>query len=157
MYHTVSGYGISGVYETGRFALPLSETVRAGYTIFMLEFRQRQKRRRVLSSNLTILVLCVLVVLLGKETWDVYVKERKAAELLERVQVQQRNLNERAEFLESEIALLKDAGGVEGKLRERFGIAKPGEKVIVLVDTEATSSLQKTETGFWEKVFSWFR
>lgn len=123
----------------------------------MLEFRQRQKRRRVLSSNITILVLCALIVLLGKETWDVYVKEQKAAELLERAQIQQKSLDKRAEFLESEIALLANTSGVESKLRERFGIAKPGEKVIMLVDTEATTSLQETETSFWKKILSWFR
>ncbi len=123
----------------------------------MLEFRQRQKRRRMLSSNLTIIALCALALLLGKGTWDVYVKERKATELLEQAQIQQKSLNERSEFLESEIALLQNETGVETKLRERFGIARPGEKVIMLVDTEATTSLQKEDAGFWKKIFSWFR
>lgn len=123
----------------------------------MLEFRLRQKRRRLLSSNLTIAALCIVILILGKEVWDVYRRERLAREALSQAQVQKESLEKREEFLRSEIDLLADQEGVEGELRERYGIAKPGEKVIVLVDAEATTTLEQENTGWWKKFFFWLR
>lgn len=123
----------------------------------MLEFRLRQKRRRLLSSNLTILVLCIVIIILGKEVWDVYQRERLARESLSQAQVQKESLDKREQFLRSEIDLLENQEGVESELRERYGIAKPGEKVIVLVDAEATTTLRQENTSWWKKIFFWLR
>lgn len=122
----------------------------------MLEFRERQKRRRVLSSNITIGVLCIVIAIAAKETWDLYAKERHARELLENARVRQESLGEREAFLKSELANLGDEEGVEGELRERFGIAKPGEKVIVLIDEEATTTFEEPKKGWWARLWSWF-
>lgn len=103
-----------------------------------------------------VVVLTVVVLILGKEVWDVYKRERLARESLELARVQQEDLNRREEFLSSEIELLNDTEGVEGELRQRFGIAKPGEKVIVLVDEEATTTSPPPELSFWKKILSWF-
>ncbi len=122
----------------------------------MLEFRERQKRRRVLSSNITIGVLCIVIAITAKETWDLYAKERHARELLENARVRQESLGEREVFLKSELANLNDEEGVEGELRERFGIAKPGEKVIMLIDEEATTTFEEPDKGWWARLWSWF-
>lgn len=122
----------------------------------MLEFRERQKRRRLLSSNLLIFGLCILVVIVAKETWDLYTKEQHARELLENAEARQESLGEREAFLTSELSSLNDAEGVEGELRERFGIAKPGEKVIMLIDEEATTTFEEPDKGWWARLWSWF-
>ncbi|GMU74411.1 MAG: hypothetical protein AMXMBFR44_6080 [Candidatus Campbellbacteria bacterium] len=111
----------------------------------------------MLSSNLTILVLCIVIIILGKEVWDVYQRERLARESLSQAQVQKESLDKREQFLRSEIDLLENQEGVESELRERYGIAKPGEKVIVLVDAEATTTLRQENTSWWKKIFFWLR
>ncbi len=123
----------------------------------MLDFRLRQKRRKVLSSNLTILALCILIAIITKEVWDVYQREQLARASLEQARVQQQSVEERKEFLESEIALLHNETGVESKLRERFGIAKPGEKVIMLIDAPATNTPSTNGISIWERIKNWFR
>jgi cell division protein FtsB len=121
----------------------------------MHDFRQRQRTRRLLSSNITIIALCIVIALLGREVWGIYMKEQRARESLLRAQTQYDSLQERSEFLESELALLNNDAGVESKLRERYGIAKPGEKVIMLIDEEGTTTPPEPDSGWWKKLWSW--
>ncbi len=123
----------------------------------MDDFRTRQRRRKVLSSNITIIVLLVVIGVFSKEVWDIYTKERHARESLNHAAARYADLSERKDFLDAEITMLEDEEGVEWKLRERFGIAKPGERVIVLVDEEATTTVQEHTESFWDTVWGWFR
>lgn len=121
----------------------------------MTDFRQKQKARRLLYSNITVIILLGLLFIAGKELWDIFKKRERAEEALARVQGQYEDLVQRREFLSSEIGVLDTGEGVESKLRERYPIAKSGEKVIMLINNEEASSTQELEVGWWSKLWKW--
>ncbi|MCR4275017.1 MAG: hypothetical protein NUW02_03170 [Candidatus Campbellbacteria bacterium] len=121
----------------------------------MADFRQRQRARKLLYSNVTIAVLLGLLFIGGKELWDIFQKKEQAEEARARVQGQYEDLIQRKEFLSSEIESMETVAGVESKLRERYSIAKSGEKVIILINDEEASSTEEVEVGWWGRLWEW--
>lgn len=122
----------------------------------MADFKQKQKARRLLYSNVTLVVLCMLLLITGKELWDIFKKRQQAEDGLARVQAHYQDLLQRKEFLSSEIQSLETPEGIESKLRGRYSIAKSGEKVIVLVTDEKATSTEEENVGWWGKLWGWF-
>lgn len=121
-----------------------------------MHFYKKQKLKRIVYSKVTIGVLCLLFILIAINTWDVYQKQRRAKRAVEEVRKEYDSLEARSVFLLEEINTLDEEEGVEATIRERFRVAKPGEKVIVLVDAqESTSEPKQEENGFWEKIKGW--
>jgi len=90
----------------------------------------------------------------GRATWSVYQKERVTRHKLGSSQEEYSELTQRQEFLESEIERLGTPEGVEEEIRERFGFAKEGERVIVLVESDQSgASAGGSGSGFW----SWLK
>jgi len=59
-------------------------------------------------------------------------------------------LNKEKTQLSTDIAKLKTEEGVEASIRDKFGLAKDGEGVIVIVDDKAESKATETKSGgFW--------
>lgn len=63
-------------------------------------------------------------------------------------------LEERKAILEANVAALGTDRGRDAAIRTAFGVARPGEEVIVVVPpTPATST---PPLSWWQKVLSWF-
>ena len=84
--------------------------------------------------------------------------ETRKAELTE--------LQNRAELLETKVEYMKDERGIEEELRSRFDVAKEGEQVIILLDSErgekilasstATDTKEENEKkGFFSRLKFW--
>jgi cell division protein FtsB len=123
----------------------------------MEDLHLRENRRRIFFSPITLFILGLLVFAVGRGVWGMYQREKFVDFQLTQALAQKEDLEEREAFLLSEKAKLESPEGFEGELRERFGVAKPGEKVILLIDTESTTSQVKTKDSIWEKIRSWFR
>ncbi|QQR82528.1 septum formation initiator family protein [Candidatus Campbellbacteria bacterium] len=121
----------------------------------MADFKQKQKARRLLYSNVTLVVLSMLLLITGKELWDIFKKRQQAEDGLARVQAHYQDLLQRKEFLSSEIQSLETPEGIESKLRGRYSIAKSGEKVIVLVADEKATSTEAVKVGWWSRLWGW--
>ncbi len=64
----------------------------------------------------------------------------------------------RKEYLESSIGRLNTDFGIEQEVREKFGVAKEGEEVVVIVgegDEEGGNSIQKN--SLWIRIKDFFR
>lgn len=123
----------------------------------MADFRKRQRARKLLYSNVTVVLLLVLLFFALKGLWGVFERKRMAEESLARAQTQYEELMKRKEFLSSEIALLDTDDGIESKLRERYSIAKSGEKVVVVITEEGASSTEQTQAWWWSRLWNWFK
>lgn len=124
----------------------------------MLEFSQKRKLRRALYSKPVVLVLFVLALFLSYTTYGMYRTARDASLRKETAAVKLATLEEREDFLTSEIQRLQTAEGIEQEVREKFDVAKEGEKVIVIVEEKATSTPEDTsDVGFFARIKSWFR
>ena len=68
-------------------------------------------------------------------------------------------LEREKEKLSSDIAKLKTAEGMEESIREKFGLAKEGENLIIVVEDEKNSGLNEKTKPNWVTSFfhDWFK
>lgn len=120
------------------------------------DFNDKQRLRRFVSSPWIIAGLGILIIIAGWNTWDMYQKWRLSEEALEKARISYESLEKREVFLDGKIESLSTPGGIETEVRQRFGVAKPGERVIVVVSDEEESQPTQEERGWWATVRGWF-
>ncbi len=61
--------------------------------------------------------------------------------------------------LNSDIAKLKTEEGIEGNIRDKFGLAKEGENMILIIEDKNQEEVPKEpeSTSFWSILKGWFR
>lgn len=135
-----------------KFALPKSTT---GYHI-MRSFQQKRGWRNILESWP---VLVFLAILLGFFAWGVVGFMGKMQVTRENRRIAEykiSELNKEKEKLSSDIAKLKTESGVEESIREKFGLAKEGEGLIVVVEDKTPPAAEdSSKAGFFSSLFFW--
>ena len=122
----------------------------------MVNFQQKKNIRKVIYSRITIFVFIIIVIFLVRAVYDIYQKERMSAKSVSSVEENYNSLKARQSMLKSEIERLSTDKGVEEEIRSKFSVAKPGETVVVIIDSGSTSTgLENVEVGFWQKIFGW--
>jgi len=102
----------------------------------MLDIRERTRLRRLLYAKPTIILLAFLVALLSHGAWGVYQKSKEAMAKQEKAEKELAGLLAREQELKGDIARLSSEEGVEEEIRERFMVAKEGEKVMIITDPD---------------------
>ncbi len=102
----------------------------------MIDFRERSQLRRAIYAKPTILVLAVLVVITLRGAWGMYLKNQEAAIKRDKANTELVALETREKELNEDIARLKTERGQEEEIRNRFMVAKEGEKVIIVTTPE---------------------
>lgn len=124
----------------------------------MLDIRERARLRRFLYAKPTILLLLIVVAFLMRGAWAMYEKSREAELKRERVVAELNELKDRKGELDADIARLSTPEGVEEAIRERFMVAKEGEKVMIISDPDAqkvhTVTISEDEPTFFGKIMS---
>lgn len=125
----------------------------------MLEFQEKRKIKRLVYSKITLVILLILIALMLKMVWEVYQKESLTRNNLEKTTNSLDSLQGRERLLSSGIDKLQTDSGIEQEIREKYGLVKPGEEVIIVVDSDDNTSLLplSSETGFWQKVKDWLK
>ncbi len=124
----------------------------------MLTFDDKKKFRHALYSKISIFFLCIVVFFVGRATYRVYQKEKESEANLVVVESQFNELNNRDKALQSDITRLGSPRGIEQEIRDKFRVAKPGEEMALIVDSEATATdvVPVPSQSWWEKFKSWF-
>lgn len=115
--------------------------------------RMSKKRRfkRIIYSKPVLIGLLVLAVFSVRAAWGAYARLSEITPELRRARDLRADLRVEKVELEEELARLETRAGREEELRERYGAAKPGERMVVIVDPEPKEdSATEPETGFWE-------
>lgn len=120
----------------------------------MKKIGQRDRAVQLVWKRLAWVALLVLVVILGRAAWDMYMRWKEATKYQERATAELSGILERETELRKDIASLKDGHGVETALRDRFGLAKEGEGVIVIVDEEVVENAAES-SSWWARWFNW--
>ena len=125
----------------------------------MLEFQEKRRLKRFLYSRLVLIILLVIIFFLLIKVWDVYKKQALTKANLAKATASLESLQAREKMLSTQIERLKTDSGTEAEIRERYGLVKPGEEVIVVVnkDGEDDSTPASSGGGFWQKMLSWFK
>ncbi len=124
----------------------------------MREYQRKRRIRKILYSRGALAVAFILLLLIGKATWGLYIKERESRKNLDRVEAELSALTARERKLQEDIARLQTPEGLESEIREQFQVAKPGEQMVVLVGEEKAAAVESvTEPSFVSKFFDLFR
>jgi cell division protein FtsB len=113
-----------------------------------LDFRERTKVRRFVYAKPTILLMVVLSVLSLRGAWNMYEKSKEAKANRDKAVAEMTALAAREAELKSDITDLSSSRGQEEEIRNRFMVAKDGEKVIIIArpDDADTHSVMVEDT-----------
>jgi len=125
----------------------------------MLEFQEKRKFRKLVYCRTTLIILIVLIVLLLNGVWKVYKKQAIAKENLAKTATVYDGLRAQEEKLLGEIERLETVVGKEEEIRAKYGLVKPNEEVIVVVDKTENKNTGPASTpiSVWQKVLDWLR
>lgn len=124
----------------------------------MVDFQQKKKIRKVIYSRITILVLFIVIIFLFKAVYDIFEKERISANDVAAVERDYKSLESRQNMLKSEIDKLNTKEGIEEEIRGKFSVAKPGETVVVIVDSTSSTSTSAVNSSrsLWQRFVDLF-
>jgi len=125
----------------------------------MLEFQEKRQLKKIIYSKVTLIILLLIILALSKAVWSVYKKHDMTKDNLSKVETSLESLQVREKMLSSEIERLKTASGKEEEIREKYGLIKQGEEMIVVVDDENNDNNGPVSTpiSFWQKVLDWLK
>jgi cell division protein FtsB len=111
--------------------------------------RAKQWRRWVL-----ICFLLLVALWLASLIWALAGKAHIAISQADEEHEQYQSLEERKAALEANLSTLATPRGEDAAIRMAFGVARPGEEVIV-VEPPATTAPTSTPS-WWQKILDWF-
>ena len=127
---------------------------RSYFNLFMREFQDRRRVRKLLHSRYAIVALVIIIFLLVQAVWGIYIKFEKSKVFAEKAQADLTTLQNREKTLAKSIESLSTEEGKEKELRDRFGVVKSGEKMIILVDdpVDVKPSANDLNDSWWHKI-----
>ena len=124
----------------------------------MREYQERRRIKKLLHSRYAIAALAVVCLLVAHAVWGVYQKYEKSKEIADRMRADAAGLQARADSLNQSITDLNTPEGKEKEIRDRFGVVKPGEQMVVFVDNTATNTGKPVpeSRGWWARFIGLF-
>lgn len=124
----------------------------------MKYFEEKKIIRSRLYSRTSVVLLIILLLILGKAVWNIYGKELQSRKERDVAEKKLTELKERESTLKAQTEALKTDFGKEEEIRSKFGVAKPGEEVIIVVpkEKEKPQEEQGWFEGIWQKIKSIF-
>jgi cell division protein FtsB len=111
-------------------------------------------RAKELKQGLSIGFLLLVSFWLLSLIWGLAGKTHIAVSQANDVKRQYQALEARKTSLKANLAALSTAHGQDAAIRTAFGVARPGEEVIVVVPPATTTEV--APLSWWQKVLNWF-
>jgi cell division protein FtsB len=125
----------------------------------MIEFKNTNYK--FWHSPVALILLFLILIFFGYKIIDLIQKERETSHKKELILDQIDTLKSRESSLNNDIAKLETEEGREEIIREKYQVAKEGEKMVIIVDEDNRGDLinegVKGSHGFWNWVKSIFR
>jgi len=112
-------------------------------------------RANTKKEKVVIVILAIFILFLFRGVWGLYVKHTIATNELNLVENQLSQVQKRYTDLSEEVKSLQTERGVEQSIREKFHVAKPGEKTVILIAPEKGTK-EVENTSVWSKIKSFF-
>jgi cell division protein FtsB len=115
---------------------------------------QYKRLKRIVFSVPAMLVLAALVAAVGTAAWNMRQTYQDTQETVDRLREEKQELAGRLEAAQSAAAQVSTNRGLREEIRNKFSVAKPGERVIVLNDSNRQPATTTTDEspGFWQQV-----
>lgn len=122
----------------------------------MKSFQHKRGFRNIIQSKPVLVFLVIVVVIFIFGVFSFMGKMRVVIENKEIVENKVLELENKKEQLSSDIERLKSQDGIEKSIREKFGLAKEGEGLIVIVEDKNEQKVTDTPSrGFFSFLFFW--
>ncbi len=121
----------------------------------MREFEQKKKIRKTIYSKITAVFLFIVLIFLLHATYQIYKKTVESRKQLEAVENKIIELDLKKEKLAEQISDLESSVGQEEEARNRYSLAKEGERAVVIIDKEEELP-PKPELNFMESIWDKF-
>ena len=123
----------------------------------MAFFRERNDPIRILGRRILLIFLAMLVVSALWALWDIFRKNMEATQLRAEAEGRLADLESQQAKLEADIEELETNRGMEAALRQQYAVAGAGEGLIIIVESDKTSTRQASSTplGWIAKLFHW--
>jgi cell division protein FtsB len=118
----------------------------------MREFQQKRKIRGIIYSKTSIVILLIILFIILRASWGVYAKEKESNQNKTEDQIRLEALQQREEQLSSDILKLETPAGIEQDIRQNFRMAKSGEQLAIILDSNKLSQ-SPPQQSFWEKIW----
>lgn len=123
----------------------------------MKNFQEKPSYIRVLESKPVLVLLFLLLLFFIWNMLNFWEKRNETQKKLEIVQNRVLELKENELKLKEDIEKLNTEIGVESTIREKYGLVKTGEQVIVVVDDPNFAPSVPEKEDFLSKIKNWFR
>lgn len=123
----------------------------------MRDFPKRRSFRaeltRVVLGSAGLLLLALLAWVMGRAAWGMYGKFTHASEARQSTEAELSSLQEQLAQVEGAVADFNSERGLEAQVRERFGVARPGEGEITIVRRSREDETAAPLRGFWQRIW----
>ena len=122
----------------------------------MLEFYQKRSLRTVLHSPLALAIAIMICLGLARIVYDRYAIEQEMVVKRVEAEVKLHDLEVRKADLEKKVQYLSNDRGIEAEMRRNFDVARPGEQVVIILDKEASSTVEPLPKMSTEVPPAWY-
>jgi cell division protein FtsB len=120
----------------------------------MARLHARHSRSNLLWLGASLLLL-VLIIVTARGAYGMYKNAEGTKEKRLRAEAALAHLEARESTLKSEVERIKTPQGLDEEIRERYGVKKPGEGVIIILDEEEEKTTEEEEKkGFWSSLLN---
>lgn len=123
----------------------------------MANFQAKSRSRRLMESTPMLFVFALILIIF---TWNVASLLGKMNQVVKNREVAETRLTQLANTkarLEADIALLATDEGIEETIREKYGLGKEGERLVVVVEdknpADQSAEQQGSFTSFFKNLF----
>jgi cell division protein FtsB len=104
-----------------------------------------------------IVILALLAAVSARAAWNMYEKFTEASLGRQAAQSELDELKEKKERVSTAVTAFSSERGIEAEIRQRFGVAKPGEGEIQIVrDEDGEGGASKEPQNLWEWIVETF-
>ena len=125
----------------------------------MKNFQQKSKFARILESKIFLFVLFVIIVFISFSVITLVIKAKETFKNKNIAEQKMTELQSQKEKLVKDIKQLNTENGIEENIRDKFGLAKDGEGVVVIMDDKNTENdiNVKKPNRFISFLKNWFK
>ena len=125
----------------------------------MRSFQKSGRLRYVIQSKLFLIFLGIIILAFLFNIFSFMNKMGETSKNKETIEDKVTELEKSKEKLNFEIIKLKTEKGIEENIREKFGLAKKGEEMIVIIEDKSSEEAEKKtdSEGFFSFFKNWFK
>ncbi|MFA6324747.1 MAG: septum formation initiator family protein [Candidatus Paceibacterota bacterium] len=124
----------------------------------MRNFQEKNKFKKVVQSKIFLIIFGILIIFFTYNVFNLIIKMQDTIKNRKIVENKIKDLEKQKMELLINIDKLKTDKGIEENIREKFGLGKEGEGMIVVVDEKKENEeKEENSNSFFSRIINWFK